>query len=143
MRHDHIGTIREFRTKHFRVIVDADFDHDIDLSWDEDGRTARALDSGEPIHFQVEARVILKDTGQELGHDALGGCIRESIEAFADHRACGKQNRKWARQGKDGRCGSYFSGPIGEAIAEARKNLTRTKDVLGTVHLRTPKVRTA
>jgi hypothetical protein len=42
-----------------------------------------------------------------------------------DHRACGKQNRKWAKQGKEGRCGSYFSDMIGEAIAEARK--TRKK----------------
>jgi len=38
-----IGTIREFKTKHFHVVVDAVEEFDLDLSWDEDGQTREGL----------------------------------------------------------------------------------------------------
>lgn len=137
MRRDYIGKIREFNTRHFRVVIEAHADNEMDLSHDENAdETIEKLERGEWVAFQVAARVILKDTGQELGTDHLGGCIYETIEAFADHRKCGKQNRKWERQGKRGRCGSYFSDMIGQAIAEARQNLARTKAALHTIRLR-------
>jgi hypothetical protein len=36
-----IGTIREFKTKSFRVVVDAIPEDDLDLSFDETGEVAR------------------------------------------------------------------------------------------------------
>ena len=136
MRSQHLGTIREFNTRNFRVLVEAEADFDLDLSFDESGDVARKLDNGDLIAFQVAVRVFCKATGAKVGADYLGGCIYESIEAFADHRACGKQNRKWEKQGKAGRCGSYFAGMISEAIAEARKNFAVQRQVLADIRLR-------
>jgi hypothetical protein len=95
-----LGTIREFETENFRVVIDAIEETDLDLSWDEDGSQREGLDSGRLIAFCARARVILKETGQELGSDYLGGCIYESLRAFEDHRECGKENRKrWKQEG--------------------------------------------
>lgn len=116
-----LGTIREFRTKHFTVIMDALPELDLDLSWDDTGEVAAKLDSGEFVAFVARCRVLLH--GNEIGSDYLGGCVYESIDAFMDHRECGKQSRKLAAQGKNSRCGSYFADMIHTAIAEARKYL--------------------
>lgn len=115
-----LGTIREFRTEHYRVVIEALEEFDIDLSWDDDGRVATGLDNGEFIVFCAHAYVEYMPTGKVIGEDYLGQCIYKSFDDFADHRECGKQNRKWAKQGKDGRCGSYFLQMISEAISEAR-----------------------
>ena len=99
MAYQNTGTIiREFETEQFKVIVDALPEDDLDLSWDESGETARKLDAGLYIAFVARARVVLKSTGQELGSDYLGGCIYESLDAFEDHRECGRQNRKTIKQ---------------------------------------------
>ena len=119
-----IDTIREFKTKHFTVRVEALEEHDLDLSFDESGEVREKLETGEFIAFCAHAVVFYK--GREVGEDYLGNCIYKSLDEFADHRVCGRQNRKWAKQGKEGRCGSYFSDMIREAIREARKTL-RTK----------------
>lgn len=116
-----LGTMREFRTKHFRVVADAIEDCDIDLSWDDDGSIRKGLESGKYIAFCARVRVFYK--GSEVGSDYLGGCIYESFEDFMDHRECGKQNRQWAAEGKEGRCGSYFKDMISQAISEARATL--------------------
>lgn len=116
------GTIRQFKTKNFTVVVNAYEDCDLDLSWDEDEQTRKDLERGELVAFCVTATVYYK--GSEVGSDSLGGCIDKSIDAFQDHRECGKQNREWAAQGKKGRCGSYFLDMIHEAIAQARKTLS-------------------
>lgn len=93
-----IGNIRTWETTNFTVTVDAYEEDDLDLSFDDDGRVARDLDNGRLIAFRVAARVIHKPTGIELGADHLGGCIYESLEAFADHIACGRQNRRTIRR---------------------------------------------
>lgn len=119
--------IRAFRMKRFAVVVTAEPEYDTDLSWDETGETARRLDSGDLIAFQVKAAVYLD--GNEIGADYLGGCIYESLADFMDHRECGKQNRMYARAGEAGRCGSYFAQMISEAIGEARKYVKALKPV--------------
>ena len=72
-----------------------------------------------------------------LGEDYLGNCIYKSFDDFMDHRACGKQNRKWAKQGKSGQCGSYFSQMIGDAIKEAREAYPMLRDKMQLGELRT------
>ena len=116
-----IGTMREFTTKNFRVIADAIEDDHIDLSFDDTGDIAKGLDSGKFISFCARVRVFFH--GREIGSEYLGSCIYKSLNDFMDHKECGKQNRKWAKQGKEGRCGSYFHDMIREAIGEARKTL--------------------
>jgi hypothetical protein len=98
MANQSLGTMREFKTKNFRVVVDAIEEFDLDLSWDEDGSQARRIDSGELIAFCVRARVFFQ--GIEVGSDYLGNCIYESLKAFEDHRECGAANRKrWKQEG--------------------------------------------
>jgi hypothetical protein len=184
MANQSLGTIREFETENFRVVVDAIEEFDLDLSWDEDGSQRARLESGDLIAFCARARVILKSTGQELGTDYLGNCIYQSLQAFEDHRECGLENRKrikqegrfqiyrkarpyehclsnsdklkkrglvtrekaedWARANakepwevfETGSSGSYFADMIGGAIAEARKEFPRIKQVMADVRLR-------
>lgn len=100
MANQSLGTIREFKTENFQVIVDAVEEFDLDLSWDEDGSQTRKIENGSLIAFCARARVFLNSTGQELASDYLGNCIYESLEAFEDHRECGAANRKrWKQEG--------------------------------------------
>lgn len=124
---DRIGTIREFKRKNFTVRVSADWDYDTDLSFDDTGKVLKKLENGDLISFQVSVVVYCK--GQEISADYLGGCIYENLEAFMDHKECGRQNRQMAAEGKEGRCGSYFADMISEAVREARKNLTELRGV--------------
>lgn len=96
MANQTLGTIREFKTARFHVIADAIEDYDVDLSFDETGKTRRALEHGDLICFAARVRVFLD--GMEVGADYLGGCIYKSLDAFEDHRECGLQNRKMLKQ---------------------------------------------
>jgi hypothetical protein len=118
------NVMREFHTENYIVRVSAEEEFDLDLSWDDTGETLKGLQNGEFIAFCAHVEVIHRLTGAVLGEDYVGNCIYRSFDDFMDHRACGKQNRKWAKQGKTGRCGSYFKDMISEAITEARKNYT-------------------
>jgi hypothetical protein len=94
-----LGTIREFKTQNFHVIVDAVEEQDLDLSWDEDGSTRKGLEDGSLIAFCARARVFL--CGLEVSSDYLGNCVYKSLEDFQDHIACGLENRKrWRREGR-------------------------------------------
>jgi len=119
--------MREFTTANYIVRCSAEEELDLDLSWDEDGQVAKGIESGEFIVFCAHVEVIHRPTGAVLGEDYLGSCIYKDFEDFMDHRECGKQNRKWAKQGKEVRCDSYFMDMIGEAIREARKNYAGMK----------------
>ena len=180
MNRYHFGTIRRFETENFTVSVDAYEDDDTDLSFDDTGEIRRKINNGDLLAFQVECIVTYKPTGHEIGADYLSGCIYESIDAFQDHRECGKQNRRrirrngryqiyrknrpyesclsrkdkvrkrgfatrerattWAEANvaepyeifESGTCGSYFSDMIGEAIKQARKEVSK----LSEIHLR-------
>jgi hypothetical protein len=125
--------MREFETENFIVRASAEEENDLDLSWDEDGSVREGLESGKFIAFVAHVEVIHKETGAVLGEDYLGNCIYKSFADFMDHRACGRQNRKLAKQNKAGRCGSYFTDMIHEAISEARKQAAK----LTTLQLRT------
>jgi hypothetical protein len=94
--HSKIGTIREFKTNNFHVVIDAVEEFDLDLSWDEDGSTREGLDNGSLIAFCARARVFFR--GLEIASDYLGGCIYKSLADFEDHRECGKQNRATIRR---------------------------------------------
>lgn len=98
MANQSLGTIREFETENFRIIVDALPEDDLDLSYDETGEVARKLESGLLVAFVARARVILKETDEELAADYLGGCVYEDLDAFQDHRECAAYTRKLVRQ---------------------------------------------
>lgn len=86
-----IGTIREFKTHNFHVIVDAIEEEYPDLSW-ADEETLHQLEIGSLVAFMARARVFLR--GLEVASDYLGGCVYKSLEDFQDHRECGAENRK-------------------------------------------------
>ena len=105
-----------FKTKNFRVTMFTEPDDDLDLSWDEDGSTARGLESGEFEAFCVKCVVYCQ--GHEVGSDTLCGCIYRSFAEFMDHRGCRPKGY-----------GSYFTDMIREAIREARKHLAELQSV--------------
>lgn len=124
-----IAIMREFETKNFRVVVDAIEDNYADLSFDDTGEVMRDLEKGNLICFAARARVFHKSTGAELASDYLGGCIYESVEAFMDHKECGKQNKQYAASGETARCGSYFKDMIATVCAEARKHANSLRNI--------------
>jgi len=94
-----LGTIREFKTQNFHVIVDAVEEDSLDLSWDESGETLKGLQDGSLIAFCARARVFLR--GMEVASDYLGNCIYKSLDDFQDHKECGAQQRKmWRNHGR-------------------------------------------
>lgn len=102
---DSIGTIREFETEQFKVVIEALIEDDLDLSWDDSGETVNKLESGDLIAFCAHSYVLHKPTGAILGEDYLGNCIYKSLRDFA------------------------FSDMIAQCIAEARKQLSAMRDV--------------
>ncbi len=122
-----LGTMRTFKTKNFTVIADAIEEESPDFSWDDTGEVQEKVENGDYLCFIARVRVLLH--GREIGVDYLGNCIYSSLEDFMDHKECGKQNKEYAAQGKEGRCGSYFSDMIHEAITEARKTLKEEKTI--------------
>lgn len=75
-----IGIIREYRTRNFRVVIDAIEEDCPDFSWDESGETQEAIESGKYLVFVARARVFFK--GHEVAADYLGNCVYESLEDF-------------------------------------------------------------
>ena len=122
-----LGIIRTFKTKNFTVVVDALEEYSPDFSFDDTGEVLEKVNSGEYICFCARVRVLLH--GREIGTDYLGNCIYRSLNEFMNHRECGKQNRAYELEGKEGRCGSYFSDMISEAIHEARKTLKEAQSI--------------
>lgn len=90
-----LGTIREWKTENFHIIVDAVEETDLDLSWDETGETLRKLESGELIAFCARARVMFR--GLKIASDYLGNCVYKDLEDFEDHRECAAYTRKLNR----------------------------------------------
>jgi hypothetical protein len=114
-------TIWTRSTPNFTVSLAYDWDDDMDLSWDDTGEAREKIESGEWGHYLFRVDVTENATGAVLGVDYLGGSIYADPAEFVDHRQCGRQNREYAARGEAGRCGSYFTDMVGEAISEARK----------------------
>jgi hypothetical protein len=91
-----IGTIREFKTQNFHVVVDAVEENCPDLSFDYTGETARKIDNVIFILFCARARCFFR--GLEVASDYLGNCIYKSLDDFQDHKECGAQNRRRVRR---------------------------------------------
>ncbi len=108
MPRDTYENIWEFRTKQFAVVYSVCPEDDLDLSWDEDGETARGLESGRYVAFVARIEVIHMETGIVLGSDHLGNCVYESARAFINHRGA--------------QAPTYFVDMVRGAIDEARKN---------------------
>jgi hypothetical protein len=121
------STLREWKLARFTVRVTAHEDYDLDLSWDEDGSTLKALERGDVCSFGVRATVYLD--GCEVGEDSLWGCIYASPAEFMDHKECARETRRLRADGSNAICGSYFADLIAGAIAEARKNVRRMQSV--------------
>jgi len=115
-------TVWQFKTAQFRVALEATYDDDCDLSFDDTGETRANIKSGLWTPYLFKVAVYDLTSGNEIGADYLGGSIHENASDFIDHREVGKQNREYAAQGNAARCGSYFHDMIKGAIAEARKN---------------------
>jgi hypothetical protein len=114
-------TIWTRSTRNFTVALSYEWDNDMDLSWDDTGEAREKIESGEWGHYVFAVTVTDRTTGAEIGADYLGGSIYADPAEFMDHRQCGRQNREYAARGEAGRCGSYFTDMIGEAISEARR----------------------
>ena len=130
-----LGTIREFKTAHFRVIIDAIEEDSPDLSFDETGEVLEKVDSGEYTVFCARARVI-HDTLGELASDYLGNCIHSDISEFEDHRQCAAETRKLRAEGSNAICGSYFADMIGEVCREARKRIRELQAKSASIRVR-------
>ena len=130
-----IGTIREFQTAHFRIIIDAIEEDAPDLSFDETGEVLEKVDSGEYTVFCARARVI-HDTLGELASDYLGNCIHSDISEFEDHRQCAAETRRLRSEGSNAVCGSYFADMIGEVCREARKRIQELQAQSANIYVR-------
>lgn len=130
-----LGTIREFRTAQFRVIVDAIEDDSPDISFDETTETRDKLESGEWVIFCARARVIHHELG-ELSSDYLGNCIYTSVDAFMDHKACAAETRKLRTNGSNAVCGSYFADMVKTVCHDARQRLRALKEITQSAYVR-------
>jgi hypothetical protein len=120
-----ICTIREFKTRNFRIIIDAVWDDDLDLSWDDTGEVAAKLETGDLMAFCVRARVFCASMG-EVASDFLGGCIYSDPSEFQDHRRCAAETRKLRESGSKAVCGSYFADMVRTVCREAREHIKGT-----------------
>ncbi len=83
-----LGTIREFKTQNFHVIIDAVEEDSPDISFDETGETQRQIENGSLILFCCSCPVFLpRSRGCIRTTSAI--CIYKSLEDFADHKECG------------------------------------------------------
>lgn len=123
-----ICIMREWHTAQFRVVAEAMNDDDPDMSWDDDGTCAAAIERGELMLFGVRVRVI-HDTLGVVGSDSIWGCIYESPSAFMDHKECAAETRKLRAQGSNAVVGSYFSDLIAGAISEARSTIQGARHI--------------
>lgn len=112
-------TLWTFRTRNFRVTLECDYDNDShDRSW-ADEETLSNLNDGTWASYLFKVAVY-DASGAEIGADYLGDSIYADPLEFIDHRECGRANREHAAAGRAGRCGSYFTDMVHEAIRQAR-----------------------
>lgn len=108
-------TIWEFKTKRFQVMVTAEEEYDLDLSWDETGEVSEKINNGFYMVFCAKAAVFLD--GKEIASDYLSQCIYENLSDFKDNLGIAKTPY-----------GSYFSAMVRAVIEEAREYLDKPCD---------------
>jgi hypothetical protein len=123
-------TIWEFRTRNFRVVVDAiQEDSSPSDSFDDQG-TVDAISSGEFVWFCARARVFDAD-GCELAADYLGACAYRSLEEFAtSHRDPDPMNRNcsiFRAKSPNTSIGHYFPDMVREVVGMAREAIERKR----------------
>ena len=99
--------IWEFHTKNFTVVMTAEPEHDVDLSWDGSGEVAGKINDGTYEVFCAKCTVLYR--GAEIASDYLGQCIYANVSEFRDRIGC-----------KAGGYGSYFSDMVRAAVTKAR-----------------------
>lgn len=124
-----MDTVWTFNTCNFRVTLECESERDQDLSWADD-ETLEKLESGEWQNLTFKVAIYDRNTGAEIASDYLGNSIYANPADFRDHRACGRANRERAAAGQAGRCGSYFTDMVHNAVAEARAAYAKPRAVL-------------
>ncbi len=105
--------IWEFNTERFRIVMTAEEEYDLDLSWDDSGEIREKIENGLLEVFCAKCAVYLD--GREISADYLGECIYETADDFRDHLGLAAKRRA------DGKSYvSYFSDMVRTAIKEAR-----------------------
>ena len=122
-------TIWSRRTANFTVSLAWEWEAEPDLSWDETGEVAEKLNTGEWGNYTFQVRVA-DSAGHTLAEDYLGNSIYADPAEFIDHRQCGRENRRLAAEGREGRCGSYFKDMVRSAVSEARREQNRPRAFL-------------
>ena len=117
----------EFKTKNFAIVLTAEDEWDVDVSWDETGQVAVDIERGDLEVFC--AKVAVYFDGREIGSDYLGQCIyRDPAEFATQHRDPNPMNRNCsimrAERGNVSIC-HYFPGMVSEAISNAREFLDK------------------
>lgn len=105
-----IGIIWQFNTARFHVVFEALEEIEMDLSFDEDGSTYRAILNNELQVFMVRGRLMMGEA--TIAEDYIGQCIHANIEDFIDHRGINSQPG----------AGSYFSDMVYGLVASAREH---------------------
>lgn len=126
-----LAKIWEFKTDRFRIVLTAEEESNIDLSWDDTGEVAKRIDSGDYVVFCAKCAVYLD--GSEIAADYLGQCIYRSFKEFeTSHRDTDPMNRNCsivrAKHGNVVAC-HYFPSMVSTAIGEARKHIREMKPV--------------
>jgi hypothetical protein len=106
-----------FATKRFKITLDAAWEDDQDLSWDDTGEVREKIASGEWGCFVFRVRVLLD--GREVGIDYLGNSV------YADPREFYQEHIGIRAKAREAGCnyGCYFTDMVRAAISEARKTL--------------------
>ena len=106
-----LENIYTFKTRNFKVTVDAMEEPYPDFSFDETGETKMMIEKGDWICFAAKATLSFR--GMEIANDFLGQCFYENTRDFRDHFGIKKHKN----------VGSYFSQMIRNVISEGRNTL--------------------
>lgn len=132
----HWEEIWRFNTARFSVLCEVtpcQDDPADTFGFDED---IEAVRNGEVEYFDARVRVV-SAWGDELGSDYLGACAYKTTrELIEGHRTSDAMDRNCsimrAARGDNVSICHYFPGMVAEAIAEARKHVSRINNLKGT-----------
>lgn len=126
-----------FETAKLRVslVITPEYNYQYDGD-DADGETQANIDSGEYIAFSSAVFVAMKENGNVIASNYLGGSVyaaNEVKEFWTAHRDPNAMNRNCsamrAARGGNVSIGHYFPDMVREALAEARRALPHVRRV--------------